>query len=146
MPIWGGGHSTYVNKIDFLQKKAIRLICNLNYLAHVHLAAYEHKLLLMPELFIFQLMKLMHDVYYNNGAMKYNLITNIFDFVNVPMGIRSRNNVSFLLHYAKTVLRKNSVFLRGIAEWNNLPINIRSRSRAISFKNDLCKYLLKSYN
>ena len=63
MPIWGGGHSTYVNKAAVLQKKAVRLICNLNYLAHVHPAAYEHKLLFIPELFIFQLMKLMHDIY-----------------------------------------------------------------------------------
>ena len=55
-------------------------------------------------------MKLMHDTYYNNGAVKYNLITNIFAFLNVPMEIRSRNNVSFPMHYARTVLRKNSVF------------------------------------
>ena len=82
-------------------------------------------------------MKLMHDMYYNNGAVKYNLITNIFAFLNVPMGIQSRNNVSFPVHYTRTVL-KNSVFLRGIAEWNNLPANIRSKPRAISFQNDLC--------
>ena len=60
---------------------------------------------------------------------------------------RSRNNISFPVNYARTVL-KNSVFLHGIAEWNNLPTNIRSKLRAISFRNDLCKllYLLKSYN
>ena len=40
-------------------------------------------------------MKLMHDIYYNNGAVKYNLIINNFAFLNIPMGIRSRNNVSF---------------------------------------------------
>ena len=76
MPIWGGGHSTYVNKVAVLQKKTVRLICNLNYLAHVHPAAYKHKLLLILELFIFQLVKLMHDMCYNNGAVRYNLITN----------------------------------------------------------------------
>ena len=87
MLIWGSGHSTFVNKVAVLQKKAARLICNLKYLAHVHPAAYEHELLLLPELFIFQLMKLMHDIHYNNGAIKYNVITNIFVFLNVPMGI-----------------------------------------------------------
>ena len=53
MPLWGGGHSTYVDKVAVLQKKAVHLICNLNYLAHVYPAAYEHELLLLPELFIF---------------------------------------------------------------------------------------------
>ena len=66
MPIWGGGHSTYVNKVAVLQKKVVCLIRNLNYLARVHPAAYELKLLLILELFIFQLTKLMHDIYYNN--------------------------------------------------------------------------------
>ena len=51
MPIRGGGHSTYVKKVAVLQKKAVRLICYLNYLAYVHPAAYEHKLLLLPELY-----------------------------------------------------------------------------------------------
>ena len=107
MPIWGSGHSTYVNKVAVLKKKAVRLICNLNYLAHVHPAAYEHKLLLVPELFIFQLMKSMHEIYYNNDVVKYNLITNIFAFLYVSMGIRSRHNVSFPVHYVRTVLKKN---------------------------------------
>ena len=83
----------------------------------------------------------MHDIYYNNGAVKYNLITNIIAFLNVPMGIRYRNNVSF----PGLSVDKNSVFLRGIAEWNNLLTNIKSKPRVISFQNDLCKYLLKSY-
>ena len=57
----------------------------------------------------------MHDLYSNNGAVKYNFIINIFAFLNVPMGIRSRNNISFPVYYAKTVFRKSSVFFRGIA-------------------------------
>ena len=51
--------------------------------------------------------------------------------------------ISLPVQYARTVLRKNSVFLRGIAEWNNLPTNIRCKPRAISFQNNLCKYNFK---
>ena len=58
----------------------------------------------------------------------------------------SRNTISFHVHYDRTVCRKNSVFFRDIAEWNNLPKNIRFKPRTISFQNDLCKCLLKSYN
>ena len=72
-------------------------------------------------------MKLMHEICYNNGTVKYNLITNIFACLNILIGIRSRNNVSFPVHYARTVLRKNSDFLGGIAEWNNLPKNIKPK-------------------
>ena len=93
IPIWGGGQCTSVNKVAAFQKKAAYLICNLiqitnlNYLARVHPAAHVHKLLLISELFIYQLMKLMLDIYYKKGAVKYNLITNIFAFLNVPMRI-----------------------------------------------------------
>ena len=55
-------------------------------------------------------MKLMHDIHYNNGAVKYNLITNIFALLNVPMGIQSRNNVSFPVHYASRLFFKKTLF------------------------------------
>ena len=66
MLIWGGGQQSCCSSKES---------CNLNYLAHVHPTAFEYKLLLIPELFIFQLMKLMYDAYYNNGAV--NIISSL---------------------------------------------------------------------
>ena len=51
----------------------------------------------------------------------------------VLMRIRAINNVPIF----------QSIFLRGVAELNNLPTNIRPWPRSISFRNDLCKYLQK---
>ena len=54
-------------------------------------------------------MKLMHDIYYNNGAVKYNLTTNIFAFLNVPMRIRSRNSL-FSCAFCQDYLKKKLCF------------------------------------
>ena len=144
LPAWGGTHATHLNRILLLQKKAIRLIFNVDYNFHVATLVHSNNLLLFNDIYVMKLATVMHAVYYNNTAEKYILPTNLFMF---PIMNHELHNVefNFPVTYCRTSCRQRSVFIKGIAIWNNLSVVLKRDPNIIKFKANLCKYLICLY-
>ena len=130
-PAWGGTHVTHMNRILLLQKKAIRLIFNVDYNFHVATLVHSNNLLLFNDIYVIKLATVMHAVYYNNTAKKYILPTNLFIF---PIMNHELRNVefNFPVTYCRTSCRQRSVLLK-------------RDPNIIKFKANLCKYLICLY-
>ena len=62
LPAWGGTHVTHMNRILLLQKKAIRLIFNVDYNFHVVTLVHSNNLLLFNDIYVMKLATVMHAV------------------------------------------------------------------------------------
>ena len=133
-----------MNRILLLQKKAKRLIFKVDYNFHVATLVHSNNLLLFNDLYVMKLATVMHAVYYNNTAEKYFLPTNLFMF---PIMNHELRNVefNFPVTYCRTSCRQRSVFIKGIAIWNNLSVVLKRDPNIIKFKANLCKYLICLY-
>ena len=144
LPAWGGTHVTHMNRILLLQKKAIRLIFNVDYNFHVATLAHSNNLLLFNDIYVMKLATVMYAVYYNNTAEIYILPTNLFMLSIMNHELRNVE-FNFPVTYCRTLCRQRSVFIKGIAIWNNLSVVLKRDPNIIKFKANLCKYLICLY-
>ena len=80
-------------------------------------------------------------MFYNNTAEKYILPTNLFMFQIMNHELRNVE-FNFSVTYCQTSCRQRSVFIKGIAIWNNLSVVLKRDPNIIKFKANLCKYLI----
>lgn len=141
LPVWGGAASYLLNKIILIQKKAIRLIYNAYFLAHVKPLAYEVRILLLPEL------------YY------YKCVINMYKFVNNLPGLpcldclkrsvspynTTRSRYLIVRPHSRTVVRQKSVVINSISIWNNLSPELASIPTLNKFKDAMFILLINRY-
>jgi hypothetical protein len=143
LPAWGGTHSTYVDRVRIMQKRAIRLISDAPLFAHTVPLASQQRLLLFDDVYLLCMFKLMHFIFYNS-SFKFNLLTNLFTHHDYGMSLR-KSVLYFPVCYTRTVCRKHSVFICGISVWNAIPETVRSISFIIKSVHMLFNLLLALY-
>lgn len=141
---WGNSHATYVNRIVLLQKKAIRLIYNADYLAHTAPLAKLGNMLMFPDVYILRTAILMHRIWYDKNTTKYALSFNLFTRASTVISLRNIE-YNFPITYCRTMCRKRSVFINGIAIWNGLQNNVKKESNVKTFKTVLFNSLISLY-
>ena len=139
---WYATPNFALNKLEILQKKAIRAIFNLPYNSHTNDIFKENSLLKL------------HDIY------KLNLACHTYNVVNSPenydnslhprtvssihsYNTRNRNNIS--VPRCNLTTSQSSFRFQSAKEWNSIPEQIKSLESHASFKNNLRKFYLDQY-
>jgi retron-type reverse transcriptase len=139
--LWGNAPAYLLNKLIVMQKKAIRLICNVQFDTHVQPLARDLCILLLPDLYVFRCAINMYMCVHNlNVLSSYDCFKRVNTTHNT---VRS----SYLLSrpYARTTMRLKSVSISSICIWNNLSPNIVSSLSLNMFKCSLKTFLIGQY-
>lgn len=134
--LWGLTHSTYVNKIKVLQKKAIRIINRAAYNDHTNQYFHNMRILKLNELFELQMAKYMYRL--SNRLLPQG----IYCAFNLNQHDHKYNTRRIFRTYYSTT-EMNSI---GHSIWNNLPDNIKNANNINIFKKRLKKSLLEKYS
>lgn len=129
--VWGTTPMTNLQPLIVMQKKAIRIICKQNYLAHSSPLFFQCKILKLPDLIRFR--QATH-VYSNQ---------NLYSSLSHSYSTRNRNHLTQNFHRLR--LTQQSHFFRAAEEWNKIPEYIKAANSLHIFKKDLKTYLLQFY-
>ena len=148
--IWRPVDTDYLNKIEALQKRAVKWILFERF-EHYNDLDYVNKLhkldfLPMANRFVLTDLLLFHKIVYNDICIKmpdYIVLNNINEYGRSSRSAAD-NNSDFLqyksIERAKIAAFSNSFFYRSVIEWNKLPLNIREIT-----SHDIFRVKLKSH-
>jgi hypothetical protein len=129
-----------LNRILILQKKAIRVVANLDYNAHTASTFSELKLLQFDKLIIYHQLTFMHAIKFNYAPIS---------FVNMWQTFNERENAYNLRELTDFILpaprfegyRKFPLYSLA-KKWNEFDVNIRLQPNPVTFKIELKRHLL----
>ena len=130
--IWASTFHTHLKPIVSLQKKAIRIVNNSNFLAHTLELFYYSKILKIEDI---------HN-YIIGAYMFKNHDFPIFS-INHSYNTRHRNDLVPL--FQRLVQTQNSIHFAGPIIWNDIPTEIKSLDELHMFKTKLKNHLLDKY-
>ena len=133
--VWGSTYPSNLTKIVLIQKKALRIINDLNFLDHCeHL--FDRKCMKFQKLTKLKIAIFMYKV-----KMKIlpPPIQKLFTSNNQQMN--TRQNIDFVLKYARTTNKLHSLSYSGVRTWNDIPQTIRNSASISTFKKLLIKHM-----
>ena len=141
--VWGNCSQTEINSLFLLQKKAMRICSQSNYLDHTNPIFQNQKLLKVEDIHTYQTSIFMYKDTTNllprSFQSFFTLNTNIHSYP-------TRRSADFHLNNPKTLLAHKSIRHHGPDIWNSLPDTVKSRTSLHSFKASAKKYVLSKYN
>ena len=137
--VWAATFPSYVNKINLLQKRALRIICNSHYIAPSRPLFIRCKVLNIFDISVYQSAIFMFQ--YSKGLLPKHF-NSYFNNTNHTYPTRG-NRIN--AHFCKLTSTQRFVKFSGPKVWNSLPIHIQSCNTLFSFKRTLKKYLLSKY-
>ena len=140
--VWATCAKTKINTIYLLQKKAIRICTNSQYLSHT--SPLFHKLKTLTAYDINSLQSLMLMFKYVNNMLP----PSFHNFYTMNTSIHSyptRNSSNFHLINPKLLIAQRSIRHHGPDLWNSLPESIKLSSSLYSFKANVKSMLLSEY-
>ena len=140
--IWTAASETLLNKLQVLQKKAVRIINKSARLAHADPVFNKFQLLKLEQFRHFQILGFMCKVTHGllpTGFKDYFCTQSDIDTYNTRTASQSALGISF----ARTNRRKKSLKIIVSYLWDDLPLNIRQSQSLASFKYNLKHYLLQ---
>ena len=140
--VWGSNYSSNLECLYILQKKALRLVCQVDWKAHSSpLFTQLHKLN------VFDLNKLligsfMFQIHTNSISIaKFNNMFCMNSRNVLPHNICTRGSKNYFLPIVRTNFRKFNIRFRGPSIWNSIPESIRCVNTLHSFKYLYARYL-----
>ena len=132
--LWANSYYSHLQKLRLLQKKAMRIISNADYLAHSSKLFLNLKLLKLDDIMKFQLGTFMYKLKYNKlpSAIPHMFVTN----ENIHSH-NTRNKNGYLIPNVRTNCRKFTV--------NSFPQKLRQLPSEVLFKRKLKYILLATY-
>ena len=141
--IWGNNYASNVTCLCVIQRKAVRLICNADRLAHTTELYKELYILKFPECVQYKtaiLKILMFHLFH--GTLPIHL-QNRFTIYSTTRSTRRIN--TFVMVRARTTIKAMCLSVYGVKLWNSLPNNLRDCNNVIIFKKKLKKYFISIY-
>ena len=137
--IWGNTYSTYLYKLQILQKKIVRLIDNLRFRAHTAESFKRLRILKCREIHKYQIGQFVYK-------HKENLFPPLFSylFYTNTHGHDTRTRNRYLTHRYYTDLSRRSLRHDGILFWNKICDTIGTCTTVDVFKVRLKEYLLEA--
>ena len=136
---WGSANATTLRPLKTIQKRAIRIVKNANYIDHTLMLFKETKVLKLNDLIDAEMHKFIQKqiqltnpiipIQYNHEIHNYNT--------------RQRSNLR--PPQVRSNLSRNTVSYKGIINWNNLNPNLKTLLNPITFKINLKKSIINSY-
>ena len=140
--LWANSYRSHLHKLRLLQKKAIRIISNTDYLAHSSKLFLNLKLLKLDDIMKFQLGTFMYKLKYNKLP---NVIPHMFVTNENIHSHNTRNKNGYLIPSVRTNCRKFTVGYAGPILWNSFPQKLRQLPSEVIFKKKLKSILLATY-
>ena len=137
--IWGNNYALNVKCLCVIRRKAVRLICNVDRLAHRNELYKELYILKLPEFVQYNTAILMFHLFH--GTLPIHL-QNRFTIYSTTRSTRRINTFGSSKNQHKNYVRL-SVY--GLKLWNSLPNNLRDCKSVIIFKRKLKKYFISIY-
>ena len=140
--VWGACSKYLLERINLLQKRAVRIISKTSYDSHTMPLFYKLNILPVSLLYDYQVICFMYS--YNN-----NMLPETFDNLFVQnksihkYNTRSAND--YRVQYGKTSFTNSNFICRAPELWNVLPNNIKQCSTINNFKSKLKKHLLLKF-
>ena len=135
--LWGNANKYLINKVFRLQKRAMRLISNSEYLSHTKPLFQKFNTLNIFDMYTKEVAIFMFK--YKNNMLPVSF-DNFFTVnrENHNYNTRNRNDFEIQMHKMKTI------FTMGPKIWNELPTNIKNATKLGQFKTNLKSMLGKS--
>ena len=139
--IWGATSRKNLNKIEIMQKKAIRIVAKSSYDSHTAPLFRKFNTLKLQHLISMKTCCVMYKA--NKLLLPGNLqgrFTKNTEFHNH----KTRSNHNFHVSNINTSKRLNSVLCKGKRLWNSLPVNLKNCFTIHSFKHHFKEYCFTS--
>ena len=138
--IWGNNYASNVKCRCIIQRKAVRLICNADRLAHTNELFKELYILKFPEFVQYKTAILMFHLFH--GILTIHL-QNRF---TVHSTIRSTRRINtFVMVQARTNIKAMFLSVSGVKLWHSLSNNLRDCNSVIIFKKNLKRCFISNY-
>ena len=143
--IWGNTFETRLNKVVILQKRAIRLVENVNYRDHTEPIFHKYKCLKFLDIISLKTLLVIYQA--EKHILPVNLQKLFMKTRNVHNhNTRSSNRGNFDLKFCRTKIRSMSISIRGVKLWNELNSNYHNIKSLSSFKKTIKKMYINGYN
>jgi hypothetical protein len=136
--VWGNAYKTTVSKLEFLQKRAVRIICNVSKLTHTSSFFHDLKLLKFKDLVDLKCGIVMYKAYHLQLPVNLQALFNFSKDLN---SYTLRNNDTFHVNYARTSIKCKCISIYGVKLFNSLPKSLTSAKTVIIFKIRYKKHL-----
>ena len=140
--IWGACSKYLMERINLLQKRAVRIISKTPYDSHTKPLFHELNILPVSLLYDYQVICFMHS-YVNN--MLPETFDNLFVQNKSIHTYNTRSANDFRVPYGRTSFTNSNFICKAPELWNMLPTNIKQCSAVKGFKSKLKKHLLQNF-
>ena len=143
LPIWGSTFPTYLQKLQRLQNKALRIISNCNPKTSTTPLFYQYKILKIQDLYYLEIAKIMHQYSDKHFPICFiSFFTQTSSIHNRSTRSNIRNDL-YLPHFLSSRCQR-SIKFQGTKIWNSISPHIRNQSFN-TFKRNIKIQLLNSY-
>ena len=127
VPIWGSTYSTYIQKLQRLQNKAISIISNASRKNSVTPLCKKYGVLKLVALFNYEMAKIMHQFFKQTLPSQLNCL---FDQLSIVHERCSRSKTKQNLYIPKfsTFRRQNPFKLQGSKIWNSVTTDLKQQT------------------
>ena len=138
--IWGNTYSSHLETVFKLQKKAIRIVHNVDFRDHTNTLFIKSNLLKLEDLIKLKVLLIVFK------ARANQLPSNIQQlFTNREGGYNLRGTLHFKVQCVRTTLRSQCVTRRGVNLWNDLKDELKSAVNLHQFKKQYKISILTQY-
>ena len=138
--IWGNTYTSNVKCLFTLQKKAIRLICNADRLAHTNALFKDMSILKLSEFVKYKTAIVMFNIFH--GTLPIQLQMRFTKYSSVYY---TRQTKSFVMVQVRTNLKAMCLSVHDVKLWNTLPDDIKNCTSVNIFKKCIKKHFLSHY-
>jgi len=139
--VWASNYANRLNKLNLLQKRAIRVIDRAPPKSHTDQLFIKYKILRIDQINILQISEFMYKYTYRLLPQAFN---NYFTLTSDTHTYSTRQGQSYRGVFARTNTRLFALRSVGPLTWNNIPLTIRRLPNLKLFKKYMCARLINT--
>ena len=141
---WGSTFPSYVEKLNILQNKAVKLIGGGNYLDRATPYYSKLNILKLPVLYKLEIAKFVHRCMHNTPPQSFSNFFTKVGHVNTRTTRSSSNPNNLYIPCYKSNKIQRSIKYQGIKVWNSIPVEIQNLPKS-RFKIKLKSHFMQAY-
>ena len=138
---WENCCKRYLEKIFKLQKKALRIISNSNYLSHSAPLFKKYKILNVYDTYDLEVCTFMYKHFNKHLPVVFDDYFNQINFHRYP----KRNSEDYRLCLRRTEFANNTMRASGPKKWNSIDKNTRKAKSIKHFRSQIKQHLISKY-
>ena len=141
---WGSTFPSYIEKLNILQNKAVKLIGGGNYLDRATPYYSKLNILKLPDLYKLEVAKFVHRFMHNTLPQSFSNFFAKVGQVNTRTTRSSSNPNNLYIPCYKSNRIQQSIKYQGVKVWNSIPVEIQNLPKS-RFKIKLKSHLMQAY-